>query len=37
MDVLHFEDCKRYKKNDACELYEYSSIGSEFDLAVVKI
>lgn len=37
MDILRFEDCERYRKNEACELYEYSSIGSEFDLAVVKI
>ena len=37
MDCFHVEDCGFHKNGDTCEVYEYPSIGSEFDLAVVRI
>ena len=37
MQILDNKDCKYYKKNNACELYEYSAMGSEFDMAIAKI
>ena len=37
MNFFHVENCKFHKNNEACEVCEYPSIGSEFDIAVVRI